>query len=323
MSDSATFSAYLLDGRGHAKTLDLQQISQWQPSDGLLWLHLNFSLDNDRLWLQQHANLDPIILAALLADDSRPRSTTIDDGLLMALRGVNLQPGAEPDDMVGIRLWVQKHRIISTHKRKLLSVDDIIDSLHLGQGPRSAADFLEQLLDRLVWRMSDTVDGFEERVADLETRVLEDSPQSMKSELACLRRQAITVRRYLSPQREALSKITSEKVDWLDANNRLWIREVADRLIRHIEDLDAVRERAAVTQEELLSQLSEQLNHRLYVLSVISAVFLPLGFLTGLLGINVGGIPGADFAGSFWIFIVLLVVLVLIQLWVFRRRHWI
>jgi hypothetical protein len=65
----------------------------------------------------------------------------------------------------------------------------------------------------------------------------------------------------------------------------LRIREVSDRLIRNIEDLDAVRGRAAVTQEELLSRLSEQMNSRMYVLSVVAAIFLPLGFLTGLLGI--------------------------------------
>ena len=86
--------------------------------------------------------------------------------------------------------------------------------------------------------------------------------------------------------------------------------------------VDAVRERAAVTQEELLSRLSEQLNQRMYVLSIVAAVFLPLGFLTGLLGINVGGIPGADNAQAFWIFSGLLLIAVVIQLLVFRWKKW-
>ena len=59
-----------------------------------------------------------------------------------------------------------------------------------------------------------------------------------------------------------------------------------------IEELDAARDRAAVTQEELASRLAEQSNKRLYVLSVVAAVFLPLGLITGLLGVNLGGIPG-------------------------------
>ena len=97
---------------------------------------------------------------------------------------------------------------------------------------------------------------------------------------------------------------------------------MSDRLIRHIEDLDAVRERAAVTQEELLSRLSDQMNTRMYVLSVVAAIFLPLGFLTGLLGINVGGIPGAENPWAFLLFLLFLVGIVVAQMLWFRRKKW-
>ncbi len=83
-----------------------------------------------------------------------------------------------------------------------------------------------------------------------------------------------------------------------------------------------MRERAVVAQDQLTSHLAEELNSRMYVLSLVAAIFLPLGFLTGLLGINVGGIPGAENPGSFGIFVVGLVVLVALELWYFRRRRW-
>ncbi|MFC1356909.1 MAG: hypothetical protein G8D58_09745 [gamma proteobacterium symbiont of Phacoides pectinatus] len=72
------------------------------------------------------------------------------------------------------------------------------------------------------------------------------------------------------------------------------MREIADHTLLFLEDLDAARERASVTQEELLHHLSEQAERRMFLLAVITTVFLPLSFVTGLLGINVGGIPGAD-----------------------------
>ena len=72
------------------------------------------------------------------------------------------------------------------------------------------------------------------------------------------------------------------------------IREIAERTSRFVEDIDAAKDRAAITQEELNSRLSEQMNKAMYVLSIVAAIFLPLGLLTGLLGINVGGIPGAE-----------------------------
>jgi len=100
------------------------------------------------------------------------------------------------------------------------------------------------------------------------------------------------------------------------------LREVSDRLVRHIENIDAVRERAAITQEELINRVSEQLNKRMYVLSVVAAIFLPLGFFTGLLGVNVGGIPGGDNPKAFLVFILLLIVVVIFQVLLFRWKKW-
>ena len=224
--------------------------------------------------------------------------------------------------MVSIRLWIDNERIISTQKRVLLSVSDIAEQLDSGKGPADTSDFLVTLADRIVWRMSDTVDQCEDRVAYLEEQVLDEGHGSLRFDLATLRRQTITLRRYLAPQRDAFAKLVTEKIAWLDDDDRLRLREVSDRLIRNIEDLDAVRERAAVTQEELLSRLSDQMNTRMYVLSVVAAIFLPLGFLTGLLGINVGGIPGTENPWAFLIFLLFIIVIFVGQMLWFRSKKW-
>jgi len=224
--------------------------------------------------------------------------------------------------MVAIRLWVDNERIISTRERVLYSARDIAERLDAGKGPADTADFLVTLADRIVWRINDTVDQCEDLVADLEEQVLEAGSSSLRFDLATVRRQTITLRRYLAPQRDAFAKLITEKIAWFDDDSRLRLREVGDRLIRNIEDLDAVRERAAVTQEELLSRLSDQINTRMYVLSVVAAIFLPLGFLTGLLGINVGGIPGTDNPWAFLIFLLFIIVIFIGQMLWFRSKKW-
>jgi zinc transporter len=137
-----------------------------------------------------------------------------------------------------------------------------------------------------------------------------------------LRRQAISLRRYLSPQREALSRLLTEKITWVDDADRLRLRETCDQLVRYLEDLDEARDRAAVTQEELVNRLSEQMNNKMYLLSIVAAIFLPLGFLTGLLGINVGGIPGAESKLGFAGFVLLLIGVVIVQIWFFKKKKW-
>ncbi len=296
---SGLIHAYLFNDQ-QGKTLTADEIEQWQPEQGLLWLHLEYTNEEVQRWLQQESGLESVIAEALTATETRPRCTPFSNGLLLLLRGVNLNPEADPDDMVSIRLWVEKNRIISTRKRQLQSVSDLLSQIRNHQAPETSGEFIADLTDNMTWRMRETMESYEDTLADLEERALAGGHDEVKVELSSLRRQIITLRRYLAPQCDALARLHTERFSGLNETERLRIRETTDRLIRYLEDLGAMRERAVVIQEELLSQLSELGNQRVYLLSMITAVFLPLGFLTGLLGINVGGMPGADNPNAFW-----------------------
>jgi len=311
--------AYILDGTGGGKRVGWDEIGAWKPKQGVLWVHLNYSIAKAQEWLYEKSGLDEVISDALTEEDSRPRCTSFHEGLLLGLRGVNLNPGADPEDMVGVRIWFEKDRIVSTRRRKVLSISDIQAAIEQGNGPESLSDFLVQATGRMMERMQQVIDDLEDAVADVEDQVLTSENHQLRSALAALRRQAISLRRYLSPQREALSRLLTEKIFWLDESDRIRLREVYDQLMRHIEDLDEARDRAAVTQEQLINSLSEQMNNKMYILSIVAAIFLPLGLLTGLLGINVGGIPGTQSHWAFAIVCVALVVVAGIQITAFRR----
>lgn len=146
--------------------------------------------------------------------------------------------------------------------------------------------------------------------------------QESRGNILELRREIIMLRRYIAPQRDAMNKLSAADVAWLNRKNRLQLRASSDTITRHVEDLDSARDRASVAYEELSSRLSEQMNSRMYVLSLVAGLFLPLGFLTGLLGINVGGIPLAENPSGFLEVVVFLVILIAIQVVVFRRKKW-
>jgi zinc transporter len=315
-------AAYVLDGKGGGQRLGWQEIREWTDSAGLLWVHLNFEAPEAQRWIKEESQLEDVVGDALLAEESRPRVTAFDDGLLIALRGVNLNPGADPEDMVSLRIWAEKNRIITTRRRKLLSVADLCSAIENGKGPRTSGEFLEEVADRLMVRMGGVVDELEDKVAELEEAVLTAESHELRPMLASIRRDAINLRRYMAPQREAIARLQSEKISWLAEEDRIRLRETYDRLTRYIEDLDAARERAAVTHEELVSRLSEQMNNRMYVLSIVAAIFLPLGFLTGLLGINVGGIPGSEYKAAFAIFCLLLMALIIVEIIIFKKKKW-
>ena len=294
----------------------------WTPEAGPLWVHLDFEDAEAQAWIAEGSGLNDIAASALVTPETRPRAISRGDNLLLALRGINLNPGAEPDDMVSVRLWTDGTRMISTRRRRLQSTLDLLEDLDAGEGPRTAPELLVAWIDRITRRMSGTVDGLEEQMDQLEESVLEDRPANVRLELAHLRKQCLTLRRYLAPQREAMNRLVSDPLGWLDELDRLRLREINDRLVRHIEDLDALRERAAMAQEELLTQVSEAMNRRTYVFTVVATLFLPLGFFTGLMGINVGGMPGVEDAGAFWMVVLLCVAIAAVLAGLFRFNRW-
>jgi zinc transporter len=204
-------------------------------------------------------------------------------------------------------------------------VSDIDELLDQGRGPKNVGEFLALLADRLVARMEPVIAEIDDRIDALEDEVLESYSPEMRERLATVRRQAILLRRYFAPQREALLRLASdqEATPWLEQRERHLLRETADRITRYVEDLDAGRERAAVVHDQLANHISDEMNRGMYILSVIAAVFLPLGFITGLLGINVGGMPGVDSAWAFAAVCVLLAVLAGLEFWLLRRLKWI
>ena len=266
--------------------------------------------------------LDPFVVDALIAEETRPRVAEIGEGALIILRGVNLNENADPEDMVSIRIWADRNRIITSRKRPLLSVRDIVKKVEENDGPGTTSEFLVLLTDRLTTRIEETIEMIEDRVALVEEETVEANRNELRKDVSVIRREAIMLRRYLAPQREALARLYAEKISWLEEPDRIRLREVTDKLIRYVEDLDSIRDRASVIHEELANRLSEQMNTRMYVLSLVAAIFLPLGFLTGLLGINVGGIPGANSKGAFFVFVIILAAVVAMQLIIFKIKKW-
>jgi zinc transporter len=310
--------AYLLGSP--ARVLGPQELRELKPGDGVVWLHLDYSDPELARWVREESGVTEVVAEALLAPETRPRSLVLGDGLLVILRGVN--PGADPEDMVSVRIWMAGDRIISSGQRKLLSIDDLCMEIEQGTGPTNQGEFLVRLGELMADRIGDVVNDVDDVADSLEDKLLTAEHHELRYALSSVRRQIVALRRYLAPQRDALARLITERSPLINDLVQMQLRELTDRMTRYIEDLDEARDRASVTHEELLNRLAELTNRRMYLLTMIAAIFLPLSFITGLLGINVGGIPGAGDRHAFLAVIGLLAVISVAQWLYFRWRKW-
>jgi zinc transporter len=248
--------ALLIKKSAEVQLLDPDSVRAWQPAQGLLWLHFDVNEEATEQWLLADEHLPQVVTSALLADKSRPRALAIGDGVLLTLRSVNLNPGADPEDMVSIRLWVEADRIISTQRQQLQSVGAVVDSLD--EHPLTGSgDMVVRLVDRMMHRLSDVIEKLDDQISKLETEVTQQSPELNRTCLANIRREVIALRRYAAPQHEALRQLYSENFSWLTDADKLTLHEVGDRLLHCLETLEAFRERASVLNVRIVNCRSD------------------------------------------------------------------
>ena len=307
---------FALDGEGGGTAP-----AETEPGDKPLWLHIDYSEKDSEEWLRKLGIADSIV-ESLVRLDTRPRTMVLEQGVLVILRTVNANPGQRPDDMVSLRIWIEKNRIITVRQRRVYSVQDIKQELESGRGPRDIQSFVSRLIEKVADRISDYVETIEEEVVAFEQNIESGDPVEARGRISALRREVAGVRRYLAPQRDALDTFSRQAKSVLDAEHAYLIHEQSDRIVRYVEDLDLVRERTLVLQEELMNRMAQEQNSRMYVLSMVAAVFLPISFVTGLFGMNVAGLPGLENPGAFLLVSGAMVVLVLGILALFRARGW-
>ena len=300
-TDGLIFAVFL-DGKGGGREIDWDGIQSWKPADGTLWVHITPDGPRANDWVRAESGVAPAIADTLLAPgDHRPRVQAGEANMLAILRGVNFNPGADPEDLIGLHMWIEESLIISVRRRRVRSGQAIRERLAENTGPRDVGEFLVMISALLLEPLADLVKQIDEQIDEIEEALVLEAFEDVRGKLRGARQLAIALRRYLSPQRDALSKLAAVKVRWLSDENRAYFREIADSTTRYVEDLDSLRERASVIQEELTTQLAERTNKTIYVLTIFSAVLLPAALLTGLFGINVGGMPWTKSDTGFWI----------------------
>ena len=325
------FGYRITDGANgvRAERVDLDKAldgSGEQGADGggtnLAWAHLSTTDERAQAWLRKRAGLEEDVVEALTADETRPRCEKFEHGALLNMRGRSEQEMTSSDPLASLRIWGVKGRVISVTRKPLIAVSEVQREVEAGE-VRDPGDLITAFataitgdLDPVVADLGDELDTCEEGLEA--ARAFE-----LRRVVNKVRVTAIGYRRFLSPQRAALEKLAGLPGDWLGEDDRRHLAGAADRAARMAEELDAIRERAALIHETLTDLRAEQLDSRSLVIAIVAMVFLPLTFITGVYGMNVKGLPYAE---EPWAFDAIMAACALIGAGIviyFVSRHWI
>lgn len=311
-------SVAVFDGRGRVNLLE-QETGAEVPQRGFVLIAGNARAPEFRVWLRNE--LGDFNADLMTVPSTRSRCTVFDDKAMLVMRVA--RPNAEPDDIGRqlMTLWLEKGRVIiasELHIPEFLGIAQWQLSKH---APMTPAD----LVARLALRAADRIEPLVERLGNgldqIEEQLMRDQSKDTRHRLSHLRRNFISFRRLIWPQRDVLTTLEIEDLSFFTRRDRMRLREAAGRTARLGDELQALSERAVLVHEQILDTRAEQMNRAMLILAAVTVVLMPLTVISGMLGMNLGGIPFADSPYAFTVVSVVLAALgIAIAIWMHGRK---
>jgi zinc transporter len=311
---------YSVDESGRMSELDPSQIDAALQAEGLLvWLHFDQGDAEARAWIERCHKLPASAKAVLLGSDKHMRMENAGSGLAGVVGDLHHEFTENPDQFDVLRLYLDNSCLISLRRNPLSSINKLRQAIGEGLKVQKPITLISHFLYHLTETLGDVILELSDNVDSVEESILLNIESRPGEELGRIRRLAAQLRRHMIPQQHALLGLLSRLPQWVHEDDAAELRHAVERLAALGHDLDLVQERARLLQEQASTRLMEATSRNLYILSVATTIFLPISFLTGLFGMNLGGLPDLQNPLGFWYGVGLMVLTVTATLVLLKR----
>jgi magnesium transporter len=301
----------------------LELVTRAYAGRDILWLDLVDSGPDTIAVLRDVFKFHPLAVEDAEKFGQRPKAEDYDDFTEIVAYGAPGPDGSPAE----VHCFYSEHYLVTVHHGPLSAVDsacEVVCRHHPSQMTPIGA--LYHVLDALADSMFPYLAAFDDRIDALQDEIFVKPTQDQLAELFALKRELITVRRLVTPQRDTISTLLAGTVELpgMTAEKERYFRDLYDHMIRISDLVDSYRDLLSGSMDAYLSTVSNRLNVVMKQLTIIATVFLPLSFLTGFFGQNFGWM--VQRLGSLYVFLILGIGTELAAagglFWLFRRRGW-
>jgi zinc transporter len=320
MSRRGLVCGYGVDLSGKMTEIEPSEIDAvLAAEDMMVWLHFDQADVEARTWIETCEHLPETARTILLSSDTHMRIESAGRGLAGVVGDLHHEFSQSPNQLDVLRLYIDNHCLVSVRRNPLSSVTKLRQAIGEGLRVKRPITLITHFLHHLTDTLGDLMLELADNVDTVEETILLGRPYQPGEELGRIRRVAARLRRHMIPQQHALLGLLSHLPEWIGRDDATHLRTAVERLSALGHDLELVQERARLLQEQASARLMETTSRNLYILSVATTIFLPISFLTGLFGMNLGGLPDLQNPHGFWYGLALMVVTVIVTLFLLRR----
>ncbi len=300
--------------------LDPERLGNVAQRQGL-WLHLDLTDPRAEHWLREQAWLPEAALETLLEEEPHVHVQTLPDGFVAVLRDVRHGEEGDEAGFGTLVVYVDERRAVSGRRAPLRSLDRLRRDVGRGQDLQSSVALFEHLVECLTDSVESLVAKLERVVEQAEDAILAGHFYDRGTELRRVRWLLSRLRREGRANRTALARLPQRLPESWSASHRQIVAQTVERFASLTQDLEFVEDRARLMQEEIAGRLGEATNLNLYLLSIMTTTMLPITLITGVFGMNVGGLPWLRSASGFWYVVALMALAVPLTLTFIRRSR--
>jgi zinc transporter len=279
------------------------------PGEGFVWLHVNLGHAAAERWLRAHAGLTESFFETLHDGSRSTRIERDEDTLFAVMNDVTFDFTFDASDVATLWVSVQPGLVVTARRHPLRSVDRLRLAVRRGELLASSVALLDHLLGDQADELQRIVRQATDRIDDIEDAVLAGHHASHSAELARLRRLMVRLQRLLAPEPSALQRTLAKPPRWVGADDVQHLHRASEEFALVLRDISALQERIKLMQDESSVRVAEENNRSLFMLTMVTVLALPINLVSGLFGMNVGGIPWGGHPHGFWVMVLLIATL--------------
>jgi len=320
LTEDALICGFQIPESGPNRPVSTSEMGAALAEEGAVtWLHFRLANARAEHFLHASALVPESLRERILERDRRSVVEATEGGLVVVSGDLSFDHAADPGETAEMWAYATPRYLVTARTHAMHSADALRIALRDGLRVASGLELLAVLLERRSAALRRIEDEMGEEVDEIEDEILRGDIKEQRTRLGRVRRRCARVRRHFVPDRVALQRCVARPPAWLGDEDAQRMRSIAEDTGFLIDDANELYERAKLLQEELASRLAEKTSDRLYVLSILSAVLLPMTLVTGIFGMNIAGLPLTKGEGSFWWSMLLILAAGGLTLWTLRR----
>jgi len=309
-----------------------QEAMHEQREDGkaghcALWVNVQTPTHEELDWLQQNFNLHPLVLEDIVHRDQRSKLEEYHDYMFLVLHSPAVEPRNQDLNWEELHIVISKHWVVTALDKDSPRLEQAIKKIATSDRlfERGLGSLVYHLCDGIVDAYFPIMDDSGDQMDQMEEVMLDKPDHALLDQMFKLKRNLVEMRRFLSPQRDVFRTLLDRSDDYFDVLARPYFRDIYDHMVRVYDSLDSLRDQVGNATDLYLSVVNNNMNLVMKRLTVITTIFMPITFVTGVFGMNFGHSPQVenDPGWFFWACIFTLAIIASVMIITLRRLKFI